>query len=372
MNRFSSCSVSRNSEVGNFGCLRRSRCLPNRAVSHDSYSCLRAAAVGLSGLDAERLDTLLGALDALPVVKPPAKLDPKFSGGTGRVIVNLWCGGTHKGAMKQPCVPLNKKPPGDPAAVSNYFVAAEKLIEKIKIEHAGCLVAAESAKVNAGQPAGASSHGALAKDPSPQPLQSLAEPDSPTSHYFPSLLGVGGSTSAGSLSLSAFFVMRKLQPLRQRVEAKRKAEFSAAAATKAAEREMISEEQNCGLKVRRVEPDETDDDYHEWARLDWLRLETWTRNRPASPPDVSPCKGIQSHYSFLFLGTPGHYAMRKWSCWCPACSRMRGRGYGAISQGSYLVVPDCQRKKLTIWEEDKFTVKAASGIKERQKRLAER
>lgn len=129
----------------------------------------RAAAVGLKGLDAERLDTLLAALDALPVVKPPARLDTKFR--DGRILCNLWCGGQHSGSsMKQPYVAINKKPSNDPAAVPNYFVAAEKLIEKIKIEHAGCLVAAEAAKANAGRPAGASSHGALAKDPSPQPM----------------------------------------------------------------------------------------------------------------------------------------------------------------------------------------------------------
>ena len=115
----------------------------------------------------------------------------------------------------------------------------------------------------------------------------------------------------------------------------------------------------------------TDHLYMQINEIVVMYLGTDEINRPASPPDVSPCKGIQSHYSFLFLGTPGHYAMRKWSCWCPACSRMRGRGYGAISQSSYLVVPDCQRKKLTIWEEDKFNVKAASGQREREKRAAE-
>jgi len=47
-------------------------------------------------------------------------------------------------------------------------------------------------------------------------------------------------------------------------------------------------------------------------------------SRPVAPPDVSPCKIILSSYSFLFLGTPQHYAMRPYSCWCNACSRVRG------------------------------------------------
>ena len=93
--------------------------------------------------------------------------------------------------------------------------------------------------------------------------------------------------------------------------------------------------------------------------------------RPVSPADVSPVKGILSSYSFLFLGTPGHYAMRAYSCWCPACSRVRGRGHGANSLGASLEVPGCDRKKLTSWKQDKFTVRAMSGIKEREKRMKE-
>ena len=37
---------------------------------------------------------------------------------------------------------------------------------------------------------------------------------------------------------------------------------------------------------------------------------------PPAPPDVSAVKGILSSYSFLFFCTPGHYCMRKYSCWC--------------------------------------------------------
>ena len=50
---------------------------------------------------------------------------------------------------------------------------------------------------------------------------------------------------------------------------------------------------------------------------------------------------------------------------------MRGRGHGCTSRGSYLDVPGCIRSKLTVWKEDKFTVRPAAGIKEREKRLAE-
>jgi hypothetical protein len=94
-------------------------------------------------------------------------------------------------------------------------------------------------------------------------------------------------------------------------------------------------------------------------------------HRPASPPDVSPVVGILSHYSFLFLGTPGHYAMRPYNCWCPACSRMCGRGHGAVSRGAFLDVPGCSHSKLTVWKEDKFTVRPRDGQREREKRLAE-
>ena len=84
------------------------------------------------------------------VVKGPAKLDPKYSNGTGRVICNLWCSAHHAQKDKQPHVPLNKKPSTDASAVPNYLVAAEKLRIKIETEHAGCLAAAEAARANSG------------------------------------------------------------------------------------------------------------------------------------------------------------------------------------------------------------------------------
>ena len=95
-------------------------------------------------------------------------------------------------------------------------------------------------------------------------------------------------------------------------------------------------------------------------------------NRPAVPDDVSPVHGILSHYSFLFLSA-GVYAMRAHSCWCRACSRVRGRGsaLGTSSRGSYLDVPGCTRSKLTVLKEDKFVVMRAAGIANRHKRLAD-
>jgi hypothetical protein len=93
--------------------------------------------------------------------------------------------------------------------------------------------------------------------------------------------------------------------------------------------------------------------------------------RPVAPPDVSPVKGILSSYSFLFLGTPGHYCMRKYSCWCKPCSLVRGRGHGCVSRHKFLDVPGCLRSKLTVWKEEQFTVLPFQGIEQRKKRVAE-
>ncbi len=84
--------------------------------------------------------------------------------------------------------------------------------------------------------------------------------------------------------------------------------------------------------------------------------------RPVTPPDVSPVKGILSSYSFLFLGTPGHYCMRKYNCWCKACSLVCGRGHGCVSRHKFLDVPGCLRSKFTVWKEDQFTVLPFQGI----------
>ena len=93
--------------------------------------------------------------------------------------------------------------------------------------------------------------------------------------------------------------------------------------------------------------------------------------RPVAPPDVSPVKGILSSYSFLFLGTPGHYCMRKYSCWCKPCSLVRGRGHGCVSRHKFLDVPGCLRSKLTVWKEEQFTVLPFQGIEQRKKRVSE-
>jgi len=72
--------------------------------------------------------------------------------------------------------------------------------------------------------------------------------------------------------------------------------------------------------------------------------------RPVSAPVVSVCKGILTAYSFLFFGNPRHYAMRKYSCWCRACSRVcgRGPGNGTVSRGTCLDVPNCARNNFTV------------------------
>eukprot|EP00966_Prymnesium_polylepis_P235790 5453297-Prymnesium_polylepis.1 len=87
---------------------------------------------------------------------------------------------------------------------------------------------------------------------------------------------------------------------------------------------------------------------------------------------VSPVKGILSHYSFMMLSR-GIYAMREWSCWCAACSRVRGRGpeLGTVSDGRLLQVPGCTHSKLTVWREDQFAISKAVGPANRKKRLAE-
>jgi hypothetical protein len=93
--------------------------------------------------------------------------------------------------------------------------------------------------------------------------------------------------------------------------------------------------------------------------------------RPPAPTDVSVCNGILSCFSFLFLGVPRHYAKRPFSCWCKACSRVRGRGLGSQSSGSDLLVADCTRTKQTTWTEDQFIVTVKAGILNREKRVAE-
>ena len=94
-------------------------------------------------------------------------------------------------------------------------------------------------------------------------------------------------------------------------------------------------------------------------------------SRPPAPPIVSPCKGIMSCFSFMFLGVPRHYARRSFSCWCTACSRVRGRGHGSKSCGPNLMVEGCTRTKQTFWTEDEFTVTASAGIRNRDVRVAE-
>ena len=72
--------------------------------------------------DAARLNKALDAMEALPIVVPPARCDTKFR--DGRCIVNITCRKTHvQSSMKQPYVPLNNKDKSDPNAVATYDVA---------------------------------------------------------------------------------------------------------------------------------------------------------------------------------------------------------------------------------------------------------
>jgi hypothetical protein len=66
-----------------------------------------------------------------------------------------------------------------------------------------------------------------------------------------------------------------------------------------------------------------------------------------------------------------HDARRSYSCWCKACSRVRGRGFGCNSYGANLVMPGCPRTKLTFWTEDQFVVTVSPGIRDRETEVAE-
>jgi len=93
--------------------------------------------------DAARLNKALDAMEALPIVVPPARCDTKFR--DGRCIVNITCRKTHvQSSMKQPYVPLNNKDKSDPNAVATYDVAAEKLLALLETEHAACIANAKS------------------------------------------------------------------------------------------------------------------------------------------------------------------------------------------------------------------------------------
>jgi hypothetical protein len=63
-------------------------------------------------------------------------------------------------------------------------------------------------------------------------------------------------------------------------------------------------------------------------------------SRSPAPPIVSPCKGIISCFSFMFLGVPRHYVRRSFSCSCTSCYRVCGRGHGSKSCGPNLMVQD--------------------------------
>jgi hypothetical protein len=50
---------------------------------------------------------------------------------------------------------------------------------------------------------------------------------------------------------------------------------------------------------------------------------------------------------------------------------VRGRGLGSQSSGPDLLVTVCTRTKQTAWTEDQFTVTSSTGIRNREKRVAD-
>ena len=121
--------------------------ITERARAHQ-LAC-RALPPGYSGARADELNAALDRLEELPVVKQ-AKAESKPH--LGRVICNMWCGGEHgASSLKQPQVTLNAKAAGDPAAVGDHIIAAQRLLVKIENDHAGCVAAAEAAKAKARQ-----------------------------------------------------------------------------------------------------------------------------------------------------------------------------------------------------------------------------
>jgi hypothetical protein len=100
--------------------------------------------------EVSRLNAALDRIESLPVVSGHVVFQTEHNKGAGRVHVNLWCRGEHpKKADKQPYVDLNGKALGDPKAVPNYQVAAERLFAIIETEHSGCIEPAQAAMATA-------------------------------------------------------------------------------------------------------------------------------------------------------------------------------------------------------------------------------
>ena len=76
--------------------------------------------------------------------------------------------------------------------------------------------------------------------------------------------------------------MARMQAARARVEQAKTAEFTAAAATKEAERALRMEEGLCGVKSKSPE-EEDEPSYVSWSRSTWLKMESWAERRRAEP-----------------------------------------------------------------------------------------
>ena len=93
-----------------------------------------------------------------------------------------------------------------------------------------------------------------------------------------------------------------------------------------------------------------------------MYLDTSEIERPRVPPHISPVEGIQSLYSF-FMRDDGLLCSRAYSCWCPACSRVRSHASLTVDWGGTLTVPGCTRTHLTVWRQKaRITSTAAKGI----------
>ena len=199
--------------------------------------------------DAARLNKALDAIEALPIIVPPVKLDENYH--IGRVIVNTTCRKTHvESSMKQPHVALNKKLESDPAAVPTFAAAAERLLARLETEHAAC----------------------IAKDRAAEECSAAGSTSFET--------GAARSCSC----TNPFTAMMELRAFEQRVEAAKKAEFEAARATKVAMAALDEHKVRLyGRKAARSELAAEECNWERWCYHDWTYQEKWTQERRAVP-----------------------------------------------------------------------------------------
>ena len=116
------------------------------------------------------VDAICNRIEELPVVNGRVRFDTKHNRGAGRINVNVWCRGTHeKFKDRQPYIDLNS------TAVPNWDVAAQKLLTLIESTHAGCVEAAQAARLAAAAQSsgGGSSTGTRPAEPDISALQAM-------------------------------------------------------------------------------------------------------------------------------------------------------------------------------------------------------